>query len=196
MPSTVKVKINQVNHITRGDYNLIEVTGYDYTDNKGFKKSFFAEKKDGGATVNAQNAEVLKQDDWAEFTLDDSSYNNVQSLKAIGAPAGGAPAQAQSGPAPDSVSKKREGRTVSMLNRESALSAAVRMLAGEKITKAVVNSLEKMAYRMEAFLRLGSFDAEPEADAEPAAPVTPIKEDVPGDETPPVPGPEDEDIPF
>jgi hypothetical protein len=210
MPAKVQVRINTVGHITRGEYNLIEVTGYDETNRSGFKKSFFAEKKEGGATVNAQIAESLTQDDWAEFTLDDTSYHNVQSIRAIGAPAnasapaqsgGSAPASSGGSPASGGGGAKKTGRSVGMLNRGSALEAAVKLTAGEKPTKGLINTLEKLAYRMEAFLSKGSFDADVDAVDEPVAPEVPVAQ--PDNTTatqPPVgdapPAPEDDDIPF
>ena len=57
MPNKVQVRVNTVSNIARGEYNLIEISGYNETEHKGFKKSFFAEKKGGGATANSQVAD-------------------------------------------------------------------------------------------------------------------------------------------
>lgn len=101
MPTKVNVKINTVQHTSQlskagNELNYVEITGFDATNNKGFKKRFFATKKDGTATKNAETADALNQDDWAEITLDDTSYHNVQTLKKISEPAGmSAPSQAQ-----------------------------------------------------------------------------------------------------
>jgi hypothetical protein len=210
MPNTVQVRINTINPVVRGQYNMIEVTGYDETNRKGFKKAFFAEKKDGGITANAANVKPLGQDDWAEFVLDDTSYNNVQTVKAISAPANAqAPAQTGGGSggggAPRSGGGAKTGRSVSMLNREKALDSAVHLMMSEKITKKSVDQLEKLAYRMEAFLTLGEFNAEvaPEL-VDPEVPVAqpgnttvdsntdvPVGVDEGGDG-----GPTDDDIPF
>jgi hypothetical protein len=95
MPTKLQVKVNTVTHTEQNGYNYVQVTGLDHTNNKGFKKRFFATKKDGSATKNAETADSLSKDDWVEFTLDDTSYKNVQSLKKIGAPAdaGSVPSQ-------------------------------------------------------------------------------------------------------
>lgn len=93
MPTQVQVKVNTINHTTQtskagNELNYVEITGFDSTNNKGFKKRFFSTKKDGTATKNAETADALKQDDWIEITLDDTSYANVQTLKKINEPAG------------------------------------------------------------------------------------------------------------
>ena len=202
MPDKVQVRVSQVNYITRGEYNMVEIKGYDETNRQDFTKAFFAEKKGGGATANAQNAEQLKQDDWAEITMDDSSYHNVQSIRAIAAPANaGAGGQQQQQQQPHTAPAKKTGRAAGELNREVALTVAGGMFSGaSKITKGVIDSLEKLAYRMEAFLVKGSFDSEVEE-------VPPVKEFVDGAPAtpppPPPPAPEaetsapvDDDIPF
>jgi hypothetical protein len=206
MPNTVQVRINTINPVVRGQYNMIEVTGYDETNRKGFKKAFFAEKKDGGITANAANVKPLGQDDWAEFVLDDTSYNNVQTVKACNAPANAsAPAQTGGGGgggAPRSGGGAKTGRSVAMLNREKALDSAVHLMMSEKITTKSVDQLEKLAYRMEAFLTKGMFDAEVEPEM-PVAPEEPVAQtgNTPVDSNTDVPvgdgsGPVDDDIPF
>ena len=91
MPTQVQVKVNTINHTTQtskagNELNYVEITGFDSTNNKGFKKRFFSTKKDGTATKNAETADTLKQDDWIELTLDDTSYANVRLPRAIQRP--------------------------------------------------------------------------------------------------------------
>lgn len=100
MPTKVNVRVNTIQHTTQqsqagNTLNYIEITGFNETDNKGFKKRFFSTKKDGTATKNAETADSLNKDDWIEIVLDDTSYHNVQTLKKIAAPANAsAPSQA------------------------------------------------------------------------------------------------------
>ena len=88
MPTTVKVRVNTVQDAKQGTYDAVEITGFDLDNNRGFKKKFFATKKDGSATKNAETAYTLNKDEWCEITLDDTKYNNVQTIKPIAAPAG------------------------------------------------------------------------------------------------------------
>jgi hypothetical protein len=89
-----------------------------------------------------------------------------------------------------------------MLNREKALDSAVHLMMSEKVTVKSVDQLEKLAYRMEAFLTKGMFDAEVEQDM-PVAPEEPVAQtgNTPVDSNTDVPvgdgsGPVDDDIPF
>lgn len=211
MPTTINVKVNTVQPTTRGNYNMIEITGYDHTNNRGFKKAFFEEKKAGGRTAIALISDTLKQDDWVEIVIDDTTYKNIQTMKQIGEPAGAdVPTQAGGGggggnPAGNSggggTTKRGNYRTVGALNREVALSSAVKMFSGEKATKGTISSLEKLAIRMEAFLVKGDFDAEVDEVVVPPPPVADPPPVAQPDNTPPIdnnPAPqvEDDDIPF
>ena len=184
MPTTIQVKVNTIQPTTRGEYNMIEITGLDFTNNKGFKKAFFENKKNGGRTVIAEISDTLKQDDWVEIVQDDSSYHNIQTMKKIGEPAGGSASPSQSegrstggggGGAPSTGGGKKSGnyRSVGALNREVALNCATKIMTKvveNGFSKATIDSLEKLAYRMEAFLVKGDFDAEVEAVPESAPP--------------------------
>ena len=177
MPTNVTVKVNTIQPITRGAFNLIEITGYDHTNNKGFKKSFFEEKKGGGRTKAAELADTLVKDDWVEFVLDDTSYANVQTLKKTAEPAGGDSVPSQGGGgggqrpgvfgagAPsDKMSKaewaeKDRKKDVAMA-RSVAVKAAVAMTYSTgKMTAGIVKALEKLTLRIEAYLLKGDFDA-------------------------------------
>lgn len=224
MPTTVQVKVNTVQHISipkKSDpsvnLNYVEVTGYDNTNRKGFKKRFFATKQDNTATVNAEIADTLVQDDWCEFVLDDTTYKNVQTIKKIGAPAG-SDAPSQAGGGGGGGGRKSSGGGGGMtkeewalkdlkkeisIHRQAALKNAVNSCAdGKPVTKAKMQQIEKMALRMTAFLDSGDFDGPMLKAVEipkPEAPVTrePGDEqgqDGPGQETTPVT--QDDDIPF
>ena len=177
MPTSAQVKVNTVGSTVRGNSNMVELTGYDATNRRGFKKLFFETKKDGGLTKNAETAQSLKQDDWVEITMDDSSYKNVQSIRIIQEPAGqDVPAQGQgSSPAPassggggaksDRMTKaewaaKDRKKEVSVA-RSVAIKAAVVMagICDKTATKPAVDAMEKLAYRIEAYLMKGAFDA-------------------------------------
>ena len=200
MPTTVNVKINTVQHTQQtsqagNELNYVEVTGYDSTNNKGFKKRFFATKKDGTATKNAETADSLKQDDWVEFTLDDTSYNNVQTLKKINEPAGmSAPSQAS----PDSGNPKAAGGKKGggykanpakeiAIRKSVALKAAVDLVKGDQET-GVAGCIE-IAKQFEDYLKPTA--EKPEVVT---APNGNTIENPTGQETPPAP--QDDDIPF
>jgi hypothetical protein len=198
---------------------MIEMTGYDATNRRGFKKVFFETTKDGKRTRNAEVSDGLKQDDWVEVTMDDSSYKNVQSIKVIAEPAGqDVPAQGGGGNAPgtsqrnhssDKMSKaewaaKDRKKEVSV-SRSVAVKSAALLFTGKGATKAIVDSLEKLAYRMEAYLLKGAFDAD--LDAEPVelppAPEQPATQTTPAGQGDGAPinedggnAPDDDDIPF
>ena len=214
MPTTIQVKVNTIQPTTRGQYNMIEIVGLDFTNNKGFKKAFFENKKAGGRTAIAEISDTLKQDDWVEIVQDDTSYHNIQTMKKIGQPAGGSAtaSQAEGGSGNSSgVDGRASGgggggkksgnyRSVGALNREVALNCATKIIAKvveSGFSKTIVDSLERLAYRMEAFLVKGSFDAEVDAVKEPEAPTdTPVQDPQPGpaennDQTQ-----ADDDIPF
>jgi len=190
MPTKVNVRINTVQHTsqvssTGSNLNYVEITGYNETDGKGFKKRFFATKKDGTATKNAETADALNKDDWAEFVLDDTSYKNVQTLKKIAAPANAtAPSQADSAPASGGGNtkmskadwaKKDEAKNESIA-RSVALKAAVDFMAGngETDTDVVID----IAVAFEGYLLNGR--RVPGSDSVPAptdADATPVEDD-------------------
>jgi hypothetical protein len=206
---------------------MIEMTGYDATNRRGFKKVFFETTKDGKRTRNAEVSDGLHQDDWVEVTMDDTSYKNVQSIKVIAEPAGqDAPAQGGGGGGggqrssgggggggSDKMSKAewaaKQAKEAQNIARSVALKAAVEFANTSTAPSAkAVSAMEKLSYRMEAFLVKGSFDAEVDAVPEPERVVddhpstqqatqpagqgdgTPINEDSQG--APPI----DDDIPF
>ena len=207
MPVTVQVKVNTQGSTTRGNSNMVELTGYDHTNNKGFKKLFFEEKKSGGMTQAAQVAKTLVQDDWCEVTMDDSSYHNVTMIKKIAAPAG-APAESQGAGSSERANQRSSGggggsdrmskeewaakdlkKDISVA-RSVALKAAVEM-AGTGINKTNVSAIQKLAPIFELYLLHGDFNyVEPEPVAQPE-PVEYQPEN-----TTATPGPEDDDIPF
>lgn len=199
MPQTITVKVNTIEDTVLGDYNYKELKGYDSTNNKNITKRFFAEKKNGGPTQAAMVADTCAQGDWVDLILDDSSYHNVQSMKKVGEPAGGAGPSADTGAsagAPASSVSKKTGRTVGMLNREKALESAVAMVSSDKpATGAVVKSMEKLAFRMEAFLVKGDFNADLQEVPVPEQPKT-ASSDPSSDQPGPPITPEDDDIPF
>jgi hypothetical protein len=225
MPTNVNVKVNTVGQVVRGQFNMVEINGYDHNNNRPFKKAFFETKKDGGLTKNAEIANSLQPDEWICITLDDTSYHNVQSIRKIAEPQGGSAAAASApvgdappayrpaggggGGASDKMSKadwaEKDRKKEVSVNRSVALKAAAALFTGKGATKAIVNSLEKLAFRMEAYLALGSFDEQVPANVPaeaPAPPTPPAPEKVYDESTGPEPtdvkvaAGEDDDIPF
>jgi hypothetical protein len=213
MPSNVQVKVNSVGDVERGNFTMVEIKGYDHTNNKNISKSFFKTKKDGGMTKNAEKAGNLSPGDWIEMILDDSSYKNMQSFKPISAPAGG-DAGASSAPSSggggggggnnDKMSKEewalKDAKKELSMARHKAIEASAIMNSGKGITKAVVESMEKLAARLTAYILTGDFDGEV---VEPTLETIPAGKE-PGDEqgvdtgdagATQTPG-EDDDIPF
>lgn len=185
---------------------MVELTGYDHSNNKGFKKLFFEEKKSGGPTQAAQAADTLVQNDWVEVTMDDSSYHNVTMIKKIDAPAG-APAESQGagsggqrssgsggGGGSDKMSKAewaaKDLRKDTAAARSVSLNAAVN-LAGTGINKTNVAAIQKLAPIFELYLMHGDFNyVKPEpVVAEPEPVAQPDNSDVPDNV-------EDDEIPF
>jgi hypothetical protein len=196
MPTTVQVKINTVQHTTQtskagNDLNYVEITGFDATNNKGFKKRFFATKKDGTATKNAETADSLNQDDWAEITLDDTSYHNVQTLKKIQQPAG-MQAPSQASPESGNPGKGNKGgykpnpEKEKAIAKSVALKASVTFFAGSQEVGA--EDIIEMAYKFVEFLT-----PEPAVDGEVRQNLV---ETAPNGNTIQTPAPTDDDIPF
>jgi hypothetical protein len=223
MPTIVQVKVNTPGTTTRGNSNMIQLTGFDYTNNRGFKKLFFEEKQQGGRTANAEVSDTLSKDDWVEITMDDTQYNNVTNIRKISEPAGAVvPDSTQgkpsgggggnpSGGSPagrgtsDKMSKadwaEKDRKKETSVARSVAIKSAAVLFSGKGATKAIVDSLEKLAYRLEAYLMKGDFDADLAAEPEPiAAPPantsTPIDSGGSPEGAGGSPGPEDDDIPF
>jgi len=206
MPTNVQVKVNTVNHTTQrsnagNELNYVEITGYDATNSKGFKKRFFATKKDGTATKNAETADSLNQDDWIQITLDDTSYHNVQTLKKIAQPAGmEAPSQSSkasgnpksSGGKKGGFKKGGEFRTVPQLNREVALNAAVKFVNDGETKAASIDDVVGIAEKFENYLVGQTVDGEVREPLKNGGSITnPTKEyDSPNND------PQDDDIPF
>ena len=210
MPSTVQVKVDTVGSTVRGSSNMVEITGKDLTNDRGFKKAFFETTKDGARTKNATIADGLSRDDFIEVTLDDSSYKNVQFIKKIAGPSG---ASEQASAAADTGNRGGGGGKSSGMSKEEwalkdakkelsmarhkAIEASAIIAGGKGITKTVVDSIENLAGRLTAYILTGDFNGEV---VEPTLKVSkPVDEPVdPGNsgEGSDVPGPEDDDIPF
>ena len=167
MPSQVKVRVSEVTPTTitsaQGkDLNYLVLKGYNETDSKGFSKRFFATKQDGTATKNAEIADSLQPNDWVEVTLDDSSYHNVQTIRKIAAPA--------NTQAPDQTSYKQNtnagsvggsksgggSRDAGMLNRATALEAAVKLVTSSDNGVSGVNQVIDIATKLETYITYGS----------------------------------------
>jgi len=192
MPSIVKVRVSSVEHTTitskaGKDLNYIVLKGFDEGANKGFKKQFFATKNDGTPTKSAMTADSLSPNDWVEITLDDSSWQNVQSMRTIGAPSG-ATAPDQAAYQEKAASRPAKGggktfRTVAQLNREVALSQSVRLVVGKAVK---IKDMISVATKLEDFLVNGvgvpetKTETPPPAEPEiPETPVTPSDDDIP-----------------
>jgi hypothetical protein len=216
MPTTAQVKVNTVGSTTRGNLNMVELTGYDHTNRRGFKKLFFETKKDGGLTKNAETAQSLKQDDWVEITMDDSSYKNVQSIKKIAQPADGdVPSQGGGGTSPgtsqrnhssDKMSKAdwaaKDAKKEMGVARSVALKAAVQAVSadGKGFTKVKLEQIKKMIDGFTSFLLTGDFEGklpEPVVNEQPATKQPGDDREPPPVDAPEIPeGPQDDDIPF
>ena len=208
MGDVLQIRINTINaNAKQGSYDAVEITGFDLQNNRGFKKKFFATKKDGSATKNAETAYLLNKDDWCEITLDDTSYKNVQTIKQISAPAGAESAPpAQSGGGgkrssgggggSDKMSKaewaEKDRKKEAAIARNSSLKAAVEFMkvVGKVAKKDNVELCLDVARKFEDFLLVDNkqpgdeqvMDTAGEEKAMGSAPTTP-----------PV---EDDDIPF
>jgi hypothetical protein len=221
MPTIVQVKVNTPGTTTRGNSNMIQLTGYDFTNGRGFKKLFFEEKQQGGRTANAEVSDTLQKDDWVEITMDDTQYNNVTNIRKISMPAGADVPDSNQGkpsgggsqdnqtfkPADDKnkMSKAdwaaKDRKKEASVARSVALKSSAVLFTGKGATKAIVDSLEKLALRMEAYIMSGDFSAE--LAAEPIAlPTAPPPTEALTDNSGVnqgaggTPGPEDDDIPF
>jgi hypothetical protein len=199
--------------------NYVEITGYDATNSKGFKKRFFATKQDGTATVNAEIADGLNKDDWAEIVVDDTEWQNVQFLKKIAQPegltapdqgGGGGGGSAQlggggGGGTSDKMSKEdwaaKQRKEQISIARSVALKASVTACAADSksVTKAKMEQIEKMADLFYNFLMGGDFNKKPADNIihnvpDKIKPPADVPGDVDGEERPPVH--DDDDIPF
>lgn len=212
MPSQVNVKVSNVGSIVRGDKNMVEINGYDLTNNKGFKKAFFETKRDGGRTKNAEISDGLQPGDFIEVTLDDTSWKNVQFIKKIAEPAGGAAAPSSApagsgnptgGGSSERMSKeewaeKDRKKEASMARHKAVQTAAAFCAVEDKASTAgMVAAMEKLTFRIEAYLLTGDFDADLKAVVEPKTPTAPASNDdgqsEGGQTSPPA---ADDDIPF
>ena len=211
MPTTVKVRVNTINaDAKQGSYDAVEITGFDLDNNRGFKKKFFATKKDGSATKNAETAYTLNKDDWCEITLDDTKFNNVQTIKPIAAPAGAenvAPSQG-GGAAGAKYSNKGKGGGGNQMSKEecaekdrkkeaaiarnSSLKAAVEFMkvVGKVAKKDNVELTLDVARKFEAYLTIDDKEPGDEQGIDVAAEAKAVSS---APDTAPV---EDDDIPF
>jgi hypothetical protein len=202
MPSTIKVKVKGIDPSTRGKFNGLEVTGYDATNNKGYKQFTFETTQKGDLTKVAEALQGVGAGDWIEIEQDDTKYKNITSVKKCAEPAGGAPAGGgNSGGGNDRMSKaewaEKDRKKEISISRQSALKHAVAAVANgdAKLTKASADSIEKLALRFVAFLMTGDFDGVVEAPVEKNDP-RPTQEDTPGPDDSSVAAPADDDIPF
>jgi hypothetical protein len=183
---------------------MLELTGYDATERRGFKKLFFETKKDGGLTKNAETANTLKQDDWVEITMDDTSYKNVQSIRIIAEPAGSnVPSQAGGGggggnpsggsrggqDTSDKMSKAdwaaKDAHHELGVARSVALKSAVAAVSadGKGFTGGKMKQIVKMAGGFTSFLLNGDFEGKPEVEKPAPPPAPPVVTDKePGDD--------------
>jgi hypothetical protein len=138
----------------------------------------------------------LKQDDWVEVTMDDTSYKNVQSIRIIAEPAGqNVPSQAggeqSGGGAPaagggtranssDKMSKAewaaKDTKKELGVARSVALKAAVAAVSsdGKGFTGGKMKQIVKMAGGFTSFLLNGDFEGKPEADVPAPPPPPPV----------------------
>lgn len=200
----VKVKVRTISPEVSGNYNYVQITGYDMTNDRGFKKRVFAETRDGSPTAMAKKLNSLTSGDIVEITLDDSKYKNITDVKLLEKGAsqssGGNKGYSKGG-----GSKKGEFRTVAQLNREPALDMAIKvvMADGKAITAKKKEQIEGLAVRFENYLVAGSFDKKPEpvTDNKAESPRAPEEEPTTQNEPDPNDAPEpgfdpDSDIPF
>jgi hypothetical protein len=201
---TVKVRVSSVDHTTvvsstGKDLNYVVLKGFDETNNRGFKKQFFATKQDGTTpTVHAQTADTLAPNDWIEIGMDDGKYENVVSIKKIGTPDGSA--------APDQAEYKAEhpARTggpranpekESRIARAVALKQAVALVVGKVIK---IKDLIVTAVKLEDYLTNGvgqpSIKTDQKAQTPPRDDHSAPAQDPPVQDTPT--GSIEDDIPF
>jgi hypothetical protein len=175
MPSTVQVRVKNVNaNAKQGSYDAVEITGYDATNSKGFKKKFFATKKDGSATKNAETAYTLNENDWCEITMDDTSYKNVQTIKKIAQPAGvTAPPANSGGGRKGGYNNPQKDASIA---RSVALKAAVDFVGGSD--SADVETVIEHAKAFEAYL-LDKDVNDPRPDSDPAEGSDDAVDDIP-----------------
>jgi hypothetical protein len=184
MPTSMIVKVSGVEHkeeVSNNTGNTLHycyVKGYDHTAGKGCNKRFFSTKKNGDATKNAETADSLNPGDWIEMVLDDSSYQNVQTIKRSTQPAdyteGDAPQSSPSANPPaggraskpatanrggggggsDKMSKAewaaKDAKHEASINRSVALKASVDFLQG--MDSVNVPEVLKLAVKFEAYL--------------------------------------------
>ena len=215
---TVQVRVNTINpDAKQGDYDAVEITGFDQTNNRGFKKKFFSTKKGTSiATKAAEAAYGLNKDDWCEITMDDSTYQNVQSIRKIDPPSGAAapPAGSGGGSRPtssagasgsDKMTKaewaEKDAKKDAAIARNSALKSAVELMkvVGKIKGKDTVKLVLDVAGRFEEYLNPPSRepgDEEPETPGRTTSPsgTTLDTTQTEGPVNPPVE--EDDDIPF
>lgn len=195
MPTKVNVRVNTIQHTSQvsaagNTLNYVEITGFNETESKGFKKRFFSTKKDGTATKNAETADTLNKDDWIEIVLDDTSYHNVQTLRKIAAPANAtAPSQAGQPVGVGTVAGNKMSKADWALKdkaknesiaRSVALKAAVDFMAGAGETDADVvidKAVEFEAYLLNGRRQPGDENTVTETAANGNTVTTPVEDD-------------------
>jgi hypothetical protein len=208
MPSTIKVKVKAIENSTRGKFNGLEVSGYDATNNKGYKQFTFETTQKGDLTKVAEALQNVGAGDWIEIEQDDTKYKNITKVSKCAEPAGGSPSggggsNSGGGGAGgnDRMSKaewaEKDRKKEVSISRQSALKHAVAAMGDAKLTKATAEAIEKLAHRFEAFLMTGDFNGTVDT-PEKTKPVEkdprPTDAREPGDDTPVTPA--DDDIPF
>ena len=215
MPSKLHVKVKSVETTTRGQFNGFEIIGYDATNEKAYKNFVFEKTQKGELTKVAEVVQTLGNGDWIELTVDDSKYKNITFCQRSNEPAGfqeptntGSPSNgggggrsSGGGAKPGSMSKEewaaKDQKKATDVARSVAVKTAATLFVGEKLVKKTVETLEKLALRMEAFLLTGDFDGDVSTVA--AIADTPKAEEA-DDSTPPAPEAgdpgQDDDIPF
>jgi len=199
MPTETLVRVSSVDHTSQTsaagkDLNYVVIKGFDNSTNKGFSKRFFATKRDGMPTKNAELADTLEQNDWIKVEMDDTSYKNVTRIMKVDEPDNAkAPDQTDyrtssntSGSVGGSTSKggARDG---GMLNRATALEASVAVSAASPNGVGSVKALLDIAVKFEDYITNGfgtpTMTMETTA-SEPEASVDPDLEDVGDDDIP------------
>ena len=210
---TVQVRVNTINpDAKQGDYDAVEITGFDQTNNRGFKKKFFSTKKGTSiATKAAEAAYGLNKDDWCEITMDDSSFQNVQSIRKIDPPSGAAAPTAgggggkpsTGGGSSDKMTKaewaEKDAKKDAAIARNSALKSAVELMkvVGKVKGKSTVQVVLDVAAQFEEYLNPPAREPGDEDEETPGRTTSPSGTTLDTTQTEgPVNSPQDDDIPF
>jgi hypothetical protein len=203
--SVIEVSIKSVIEDTRGKYEGATITGYNKTDDKGFKQFVFSS---GQGKELYDCAMDLNGGDVAEITMEKKgSYENITKIVKIGSGGGqqsrGGGGGGGSDKAPSNKMSKAEWAAKDLakersITRQSALKAAVVACSadGGGVTKKKIEQIEKITKRFAAYLLMGDFDAIQSVPAIPEPPTTDSETPAPPADQDTPPGPQDDDIPF